>query len=141
MLLVAASPAGGLAQTTSPAAASRKPLLRRHTEAPKPAVTTRMQVDDWASLSQGINPLGAPLARVDLRAHDEANDDIVVYDKKFVRPTQELSIEQIGAEPTQTDAAQPLVPFLGSGCDKGSACIDPAQQGLLSTLPALFGSH
>jgi hypothetical protein len=132
------------ADRTEPQAGVVRSLVRvpRKPKVQAPAAdTTHMAIDAWASLSQGYNPLGKAEARVDLRAHDETTDDIIVYGKKFQRPVQELSIDQIGAEPAQSDAAQPLVPFLGSGCDKGSACVDPGQLGLRYAVPELFGAH
>jgi hypothetical protein len=137
--------AASLAETATQAGPPQAPasvvrLARKH-PAPAKAPITRMNVDSWVSLGPMLDPLANPDAHIDMHARDTSDEDIIVYDKTFKRPQQDLTREEVGAEPGQSEAAQSYVPFLGSGCDKGSVCVDPGQQGLISAIPSLFGAH
>jgi len=136
-----ASLARQTAQAGPPQAPASVVRLARKHPAPARAPITRMTVDSWVSLGPVLDPLANPDAHIDIHPHETSDEDIIVYDKTFKRPLQDLTRAEVGAEPGQSDAAQSYVPFLGSGCDKGSVCVDPGQQGLISEIPALFGSH
>ena len=92
--------------------------------------------------------MGETENKLGMRAERESTDplpgseQIIVFGRRRA-PTGSVETrhDSAGAEAWSSEAAQPYVPGLGDSCTYKSGCFDKGQEGLFTSIPALFGDR
>jgi hypothetical protein len=93
-----------------------------------------MPVTTWFSLGpQHDDYAGAAYDKDEVTGGLRANESITVYARRHVLVPEDNQPGTLG-EPQNSDAAQPVTPRLGEGCNKFTVCVDPSQKGLFSSI-------